>query len=76
MEIGSTNELKDGELQYFVTGAELGETKLSVTSEKSEKLISSPTYSIQVNILFSVSEDGIMSNFGYDFSFRCILHFD
>lgn len=49
IEYGSHDGLDVGELRIFVTGTELGETKLSVTSGNREKLLSSLAYPIQVS---------------------------
>lgn len=50
MELGHLSDLDAGEIRYFITGAELGETKLTITSGSGEKTISSPAYPIQVSI--------------------------
>lgn len=50
MELGHLTDLDAGEIRYFITGAELGETKLTITSGSGEKTISSPAYSIQVSV--------------------------
>lgn len=52
MELGHLADLDAGEIRYFITGAELGETKLTVTSGSGEKTISSPAYSIQVSFVY------------------------
>lgn len=49
IEHGDHENLSVGELRYIVTGTELGETKLSVTSGSGEKLLSSAAYPIQVS---------------------------
>lgn len=49
MELGHLIDLDAGEIRYFITGAELGETKLTITSGSGEKTISSPAYPIQVS---------------------------
>lgn len=54
MELGHLTNLNDGEIRYFITGAELGETKLTITSGIGDKTISSPAYPIQVS-LFRIS---------------------
>ncbi|XP_031623845.1 nuclear pore membrane glycoprotein 210 isoform X2 [Contarinia nasturtii] len=48
IEIGHLNDLETGEIRYFITGTELGETKLTITSGSGEKSVSSPAYPIQV----------------------------
>lgn len=45
---GSSSHSNAGELRYLVTGTELGETKLSITSGSGEKFTSSSAYPIQV----------------------------
>lgn len=54
IEIGHFSNLDAGEIRYFITGAELGETKLTITSGTGEKAVTSPAYPIQVstNALF------------------------
>lgn len=54
IEIGHFSNLDTGEIRYFITGAELGETKLTIASGTGEKTVTSPAYSIQVstNALF------------------------
>lgn len=49
IELGHLIDLNVGEIRYILTGSELGETKLTVTSGSSDKTISSPSYSIQVS---------------------------
>lgn len=49
IEIGNLLDLNTGEIRYFITGAELGETKLSITSGTGEETISSAAYPIQVS---------------------------
>lgn len=48
IEIGHLSNLDTGEIRYFITGAELGETKLTITSGTGDKTVSSPAYPIQV----------------------------
>lgn len=50
IELGHLTNLQTGEIRYFITGAELGETKLTITTGNGEKTISSPAYSIQVSL--------------------------
>lgn len=50
IEIGHLNDLDIGEIRYFISGTELGETKLTITSGSGEKSISSPAYPIQVSL--------------------------
>lgn len=54
IEIGHLTNLKSGEVRYFITGSELGETKLTITSGNGEKTVSSPAYPIQVSFLFEI----------------------
>lgn len=49
MDVGNLDNLNVGEIRYFITGTELGETKITMTSGVEEKTISSPAYSIQVS---------------------------
>lgn len=49
MAVAHFDGLNIGEIRYFITGTELGETKLSMTSGTEDKTVSSPTYSIQVS---------------------------
>lgn len=49
IEIGHFSNLNTGEIRYFITGAELGETKLTITSGTGEKTVTSPAYPIQVS---------------------------
>lgn len=51
IEIGHLSNLNAGEIRYFITGVELGETKLTITSGNGEKTVSSPAYPIQVSLL-------------------------
>lgn len=48
IEYGNHDGLNVGELRIFITGTDLGETKLSVTSGNREKMLSSLAYPIQV----------------------------
>lgn len=54
MELGHLTDLDAGEIRYFITGAELGETKLTITSGSGEKTISSPAYPIQVSFVLFI----------------------
>lgn len=47
-ELGSFDNLNVGEVRYFVTGLELGETKTTITSGSGDKVVSSQAFSIQV----------------------------
>lgn len=49
IEIGNLDDLNDGEIRYFISGLELGETKTTVASGFEEKIISSKPFSIQVS---------------------------
>lgn len=52
MEVGNSDSLNTGEIRYFITGTELGETKITMTSGIEDKTISSPAYTIQVSVFF------------------------
>lgn len=54
MEVGSLDNLNAGEIRYFITGTELGDTKLTMISGIEDKTISSPVYTIQVSVFFIV----------------------
>lgn len=54
IEIGHVTGLESGEIRYFLTGAEFGETKLTITSGSGEKTVSSPAYPIQVSYLHTI----------------------
>lgn len=51
IELGHLSNLETGEIRYFITGTELGETKLTITSGSGEKSVSSPSYPIQVSAI-------------------------
>lgn len=57
MEVGNLDRLNTGEIRYFITGIELGETKLTMTSGIEDKTISSPAYTIQVSVFFIIIID-------------------
>lgn len=49
IELGHLSNLETGEIRYFITGTELGETKLTITSGSGERSVTSPSYPIQVS---------------------------
>lgn len=51
IEVGHLSNLDTGEIRYFITGAELGETKLTITTGSGDKTVSSQAYPIQVSCL-------------------------
>jgi nuclear pore complex protein Nup210 len=54
MKQGHNRNLERGEIRYLITGTELGETKIVVSSGSGNRLISSPPATVQVSAFYLV----------------------